>query len=512
MNYIDVKNFRKYEQLFGDNGPAKIGHVNYVIKNTNESVANLQNQINNISGGGSYAYIGDSNLTTNVDWSDATIQEVNMMGDSTFTFSNGTPGTLYTLLLKQEQVGQKTITWPIDVFWNGGTAPSLINVPNVIIDDTYAVGTGFGAYTYSTFCLQADGKIIVGGSFISYDTTLTNRITRLNSDGTVDNTFNPGVGANGDIETVAIQTDGKIVIGGNFTSYDGNFVNFIARLNSDGSFDPTFNTAGGFDSRVKDIKIQNDGKVVCAGEFYTFDGNSSTSIVRINTDGSYDATFVVGMGFNNRVDSIVIQSDGRIVCVGPFNNYDITIANGVARLNSDGSIDATFATNVGSGFTYGPEIVTLQIDGKILCGGGFDSFDGVLINRLVRLNLDGTLDNTFNTGTGFSDTVTAIGFDPIDGKIVVGGFFPFFNGTVVNRMVKLNSDGSLDTNFSVGAGFNIGIVNFVFQNDGKLVVGGYFTQFNGKSAPGIIRLLFTTPILSYNKFSFVYNGMYYIAS
>jgi uncharacterized delta-60 repeat protein len=514
MNYIDLKNFRKYEQLFGDNGPAKIGHVNYVIKNTNEDIANLQDQINNLPiGGGSYLYAGNTGVTTTVDWSAATIQEIEVVGDTTFIFSNGVPGQLYTLLLKQQTVGQQTASWPVNVIWSGSTSPTLSKVPNFIKDSTFNVGTGFGSFTYSNLAIQSDGKIIVGGSFISYNGTLINRIMRLNSDGTIDGTFNVGSGANGEVRVAAIQTDGKILIGGNFNSYDGNFVNYIARINTDGSFDPTFNTGGGFDQMVRDIKIQSDGKVICAGEFYTFDGNSSTSIVRLNTDGSYDATFVVGMGFNNRVDIIVIENTGKIICGGPFNAYDITNVNGIIRLNSDGSPDASFATNIGTGFDFGsPETIAIQNDGKILCGGGFETFNGIQSFKIARLNIDGSFDNTFNIGTGFNNGVTSIEIQPSDGKIIAGGFFTLFNGESISRIARINTDGSLDTSFGPGLGFNDGVINFGLQADEKIITLGYFTQFNGESAPSIIRLMETTPILSYNKFSFVYNGMNYIGS
>jgi len=514
MNYIDLKNFRKYEQLFGDNGPAKIGHVNYVIKNTNEDIADLQNQINNLPiGGGSYLYAGNTGVTTTVDWSAATIQEIEVLGDTTFIFSNAVPGQLYTLLLKQQTVGQQTASWPINLIWSGATIPSLSKVANFIKDSTFNVGTGFGNYTYSNLAIQSDGKIIVGGSFIFYNGNAVSRIMRLNLDGTIDGTFNVGLGANSEIQVVTIQNDGKVLIGGNFTSFDGNIVNFIARLNSDGSFDSTFNTGFGFDSRVNDIKLQSDGKIICGGEFYNFDGNTANSIVRLNTDGSYDPTFLTGMGFNNRVDIVAIENTGKIICGGPFNAYNTISVNGIVRLNSDGSPDVSFVTNIGTGFDLGfPETITIQNDGKILCGGGFETFDGIQSFKIARLNSDGTFDNSFNIGAGFNNGVTSIEIDPLVGKILVGGFFTFFNGESINRIVRLNFDGSLDTNFGPGLGFNDGIINFKLQADGRIIVCGYFTQYNGESAPGIVRLIGTTPILSYNKFSFVYNGMNYIGS
>src|SRR5690606_28104299 len=118
---------------------------------------------------------------------------------------------------------------------------------------------------------QNDGKIVIGGNFTTYNGAGRNRIARLNADSSMDTSFDPGLGANFIVYSTAIQTDGKILIGGNFTTYNGTFMNRITRLNTDGSLDTSFNS-GYPNSTVSTIAIQNDGKIIIGGNFTTYNG------------------------------------------------------------------------------------------------------------------------------------------------------------------------------------------------------------------------------------------------
>jgi uncharacterized delta-60 repeat protein len=137
------------------------------------------------------------------------------------------------------------------------------------------------------------------------------------------------------IYKVVIQSDGKIIIGGNFTKC-------VARLNNDGTIDSFFNVGSGFNEVVNDIAIQSDGKIICVGSFTSYNGTTRNNIIRLNVDGSLDSSFNVGTGFNDSVNTIAIQSDGKIMCGGNFSSYNETSRNKIARLNSDGSLDANF--------------------------------------------------------------------------------------------------------------------------------------------------------------------------
>jgi uncharacterized delta-60 repeat protein len=370
---------------------------------------------------------------------------------------------------------------------------STIYPSNFVIDNIFNIGTGFSS-NVRKIVPQPDGKILVGGDFTLYSGATRNCIIRLNSDGTIDNTFNIGTGFNTpfSVYTIALQPDGRILVGGDFSSYDGISSNRIIRLNSDGTIDNTFNIGTGFSdvgSTVLSIVLQPDGRILVGGTFTSYNGTTRNRIIRLNTDGTIDNTFNIGGGFSSNVRKIVLQPDGNILIVGDFTSYNGTSRNRIIRLNSDGSIDITFF--IGTGFSnIGNTIVSmvLQPDGKILVGGDFSSYDGTSRNRLIRLNSDGTIDGTFNIGTGFINTIVRTIALQSDGKILVGGDFSSYNTTPSNRIIRLNSDGGVDNTFNIGTGFTNNVQSIALQPDGKILVGGDFISYNGTLINRIIRL------------------------
>jgi len=164
-------------------------------------------------------------------------------------------------------------------------------------------------------CLQSDGKVLVAGMFTSVNGTARNRIARLHADGTLDTSFDPGSGADNAIYTLALQSDGKVVIGGGFTSYNGTGRSAIARLNMNGTLDTTFNTGSGATGGVVyTLAIQGDGKVIIGGYFTVYNGVARNYIARLNTNGLLDTGFNPGSGATGGgVVSLAVQSDGKIV-------------------------------------------------------------------------------------------------------------------------------------------------------------------------------------------------------
>jgi uncharacterized delta-60 repeat protein len=368
------------------------------------------------------------------------------------------------------------------------------------LDTSFNPGAkGFNGYI-SIVTTQDDGKILVGGGFTSYNDTAVNYIARLNVDGSLDETFNfGGLGFDDCVNTIALQSDGKILVGGWFTSYNGTTANNIVRLNSDGSLDTTFNSGGlGFDNYINTIALQSDGKILVGGDFSSYNGNLANNIARLNSDGSIDASFNMEEGFNGdweRVYFVTIQNDDKILVGGYFTIYNGTEVNNIVRLNTDGSMDTTFNQGTGFGGDW-PAVcsIALQNDGKILVGGGFNSYNGVMANYIVRLNSDGSLDETFSSGTGLGNDYPYIQTMSLqdDGKILIGGYFTSYNGTAVNNIVRLNSDGSLDETFNSGTGlaglFYAGVYSVFFQNDNKILVGGFFTSYNNTEVTFLTRL------------------------
>jgi uncharacterized delta-60 repeat protein len=336
---------------------------------------------------------------------------------------------------------------------------------------------------------QTDGKFLVGGQFEYYNTNTTPFFVRLTSGGTIDNTFNFGTGFNSNVNDLNLQSDGKILVVGGFTSYDGETKNKLVRLNTDGTIDNTFTMGTGLNNNTFVVKLQSDDKILIGGDFSSYSGQTYNGFIRLNSDGSIDNTFTIGTGFNNTVRAIKVQPDEKILIGGNFTSYSGESFNRLIRLNSDGSIDDTFS--VGVGFDSIVRDIKLDGDGKILVGGNFSTYSGVTVNGIVRLNSDGSIDDTFSIGVGFDSIVRDIKLDG-DGKILVGGNFSTYSGVTVNGIVRLNSDGSIDDAFTIGSGFNSNFNNRVttieIGSDDKILVGGGFTTYNNKKFDNFIIL------------------------
>jgi uncharacterized delta-60 repeat protein/fimbrial isopeptide formation D2 family protein len=376
------------------------------------------------------------------------------------------------------------------------------------IDRSFNVG-GLGPNSdVLAVAMQSDGKIVIGGFFSSYngDFAASDYVMRLNADGTRDTTFNPGgAGANKAVYAVAIQPDGKILIAGQFTSYNGDAAasDYVLRLNADGTRDTTFNAGGsGANDYVWGFALQPDGQILVAGNFFTYNGNpTSGRVMRLNTDGTLDTTFNEhGSGANGSVSAVAVQPDGKIVIAGLFTSYngDAAASDYVMRLNADGTRDATF-NPVGTGADHWVHAVAIQSDGKIFIGGDFTAYNGdaAASDYVMRLNADGTRDATFNVGgTGADAAVNVIAVQP-DGKIVMAGVFTGYNGDVgaSHYVIRLNTDGKPDTTFNPGgAGANALVYGLAVQPDGGMVVGGEFTAYNGDFAvPAYVIRLLSTP-------------------
>lgn len=365
------------------------------------------------------------------------------------------------------------------------------------LDPSFNSGTSVNDVILA-IAIQNDSKIIIGGNFTAYNGTAINRIARLNSDGTSDATFTPGTGADNIIRTIAIQSDGKIIIGGTFTNYNGSTLNNIARLNSNGTIDVTFTLGTGANSTVNTAVLQGDGKIIIGGDFTSYNGTSRNRIARLNADGTLDATFDPGVGANATVFSTAIQSDGKIVIGGSFSTYNSNTKNFIARINSNGSFDASFA---GTGTNGTIRTIRIQSDGKIFMAGVFNTYDGVARISVARANSDGSLDISFEPGTGANSAVRTSAIQS-DGKILIGGEFTSYNTTAINRIARLNSDGSIDATFNTGTGANNTVWSTVIQSDGKIIIGGMLTTYNSMTRNRVARIIAAEVVVPLKLLSF----------
>ena len=282
---------------------------------------------------------------------------------------------------------------------------------------------------------QPDGKILLAGSFMEFSGRPVSSIARLNADGTVDASFNPpdflsSDNTSGEISCVGIQSDGKIIVAGNYATVSGDGAGRgVRRLNADGSLDPTFNVFPFITNETaRDIAIQPDDKILLGGSVSPGPG----LFVRLNANGTVDQSFSLA-GNVGAVFGIALQSDGKILVSGSAT---------LKRLEASGAVDSTFsnvATNNGS-------IIDLHVrqDGKIIVAGVFQSLNATPVGAIGLLNQDGTPDFSFNSGNaGANATVYSI--EPLpNGKILIGGVFSSFNGVEHQRVARLNQDGTLD--------------------------------------------------------------------
>ncbi len=252
------------------------------------------------------------------------------------------------------------------------------------------------------------GKILIAGSFTNADTESMKGILRLNADGSIDNTFNAGFASfNPTIRGLDVQSDGKILIVGDYQTMDHG--NRITRLNADGSIDNTF-SAGNWTSSgsasLRDVKAHPSGKIVVCGFFSSWDTHSTSGVAVLNADGSIDNTFtysgaVSSTGITDDYPRAAVQSDGKIVVAGPQSGSTYA----VRRYNTNLSLDGSFneATNDQESGVY-PTAIAFQEDGKILVSGYFlKNYGGASVSGIMRLNSDGTLDDTFDTESGFGN-------------------------------------------------------------------------------------------------------------
>jgi len=274
-------------------------------------------------------------------------------------------------------------------------------------------------------------------------------------------------------------------------------------LNTNGTIDTGFSTTlfnppPGYTLtvRVQAILIQPDGKIIVAGRSSLNGGLAGGFLSRLNSNGTTDSSFIVNGGVNGPVSSLALQPDGKILAGGLFTFVRNLPRNRMARLNSDGSVDATFTTGSDGGvFT-----LALQADGRILAGGTFNSVAGQQITNLVRLNSDGTLDSNFAAAVtgGSSPVVYSLGVQT-DGKILLSGSFNSVAQRPRANLARLNPDGTLDAGFNPGA--NNLVYGLALQADGRVLVVGDFTQLGGQIRTRIGRLNPTEPMtqhLNYN--------------
>ena len=394
--------------------------------------------------------------------------------------------------------------------------------PNGTLDTTFAPQPNLQILCMA---LQSDGKIIIGGDFtllvptVATGTSPTyayNYIARVNSDGSIDSSFNPD--CSGPVYTVALLPKNQIAIGGSFTSITPNggttvdYVQDLARLNSDGTVDTTFYPDP--DAPVASIAVQSDGKIIVGGTFTAFEQNANVGnltpapvagpivirdyLARINTDGTVDASFDPHP--NGGLTYVAVQPNGQIVFGGNFTsiqpNESGNAANReeIARVNPDGSVDPSFdpafngtvdtiMTLPDGSLFVGGNFTTVQEGGAVLIGGNFSNVGTSAAAHLARLNADSTFDSSYSAHP--DGPVNAL-VPMVNGTVLVGGSFANIDNVPRANLVRLNADSSIDSSFNPSV--NGAVDSIALEPNGQVLVGGAFTSAGGQNSAYLARL------------------------
>jgi uncharacterized delta-60 repeat protein len=358
------------------------------------------------------------------------------------------------------------------------------------IDTSFAPDPNGGL---SVLALQPNGQIVLGGNFTALQPNRTgipsNRsdIARINSDGTIDPSFDPSF--NADVDAISVLPDGSLFVGGDFTTVQvggaaligGSFANVsgnaapnLARLNSDGSYDSSY--LANADGTVNAVFALPDGSALVGGSFAHVQGQARANLARITVSGTLDTTFTPSI--SGTVNALSTQSNGHIVVGGTFTSAGGVSTPNLARLGPSGSVDASFLPSVNGAV----DAIVVQPNGQIVIAGSFTSVGGQSLVGLARLNSDGSVDGSFNPGAnGTVDAVTL----QLDGTFYVAGTFTTIGGQAIPYAARLSSSGAVDPAFTPST--NAAVDALMVQPDGKVLLGGSFTSAGGLSRLQIAR-------------------------
>jgi uncharacterized delta-60 repeat protein len=365
-------------------------------------------------------------------------------GDVDLSFTNGTGANAIIYATKVRTNDNKIYIGGTFDAYNGVNIKRIARLSQTgALDATFATAGTDGAV--NAIALQPDLKCVIGGDFFGVGNTSSRRLARINDNGSLDTAFTTalGTGADGGVDALALQADGKILLGGRFQNFNGTARNRVARVNADGSLDTTFNPGAGPDQPVVSIQVQADGKSIVTGNFTTFNGVARGGIVRLNPDGSVDPAFNPGTGASGLVNGAIIQDDGKIVVYGGFNFFNGLARPKITRLNADGSVDTAYAAT--TAINSDIRDAELLPSGKLLIVGVFFDINGVSRRSVARLDVNGAHDTTFNpgTGAGFLDNPgsAAVNASALDTNalLVIVGEFRQFNSIPFNFITRVQT-------------------------------------------------------------------------
>ncbi len=365
---------------------------------------------------------------------------------------------------------------------------------------------------------DGDGKVVIGGGFNTVGGLARHGIARLNSDGTLDLSFDPGTGISGTnvpvVKAIKVLAGGAILIGGDFAGVNGLQAGGIARLLPSGTPDSAFVTGTGAVVRftlepgtpggVNALAVSPDGKIYVGGRFTHFDGQVRIGLARLDANGSLESSFApILNAYPGRVAVNALEMAGQNVLVGGmFYSTSGAIIKSLVRYQTTGTVDAGFNANIEEYYPWDQEhqvvasVTALAIDanGNIVLGGSFNRAGsgvpgaGLYRYHIARVTASGAVDSLFDPGSGIDGTVSSVAVQQ-DSKVIVAGDFTQVNGMTRRGLARLHSSGSVDASFDPGAGPNAEVKALAIQADGRILIGGSFTNVAGQSRSRIARVL-----------------------
>ncbi len=333
--------------------------------------------------------------------------------------------------------------------------------------------------------IETQAKILVAGKFTTVGAVSRKDILRLNIDGSVDAAFNAGTGSDniGMILAMKLQADGKVVIAGSFNTINGTAHNAVARLNTDGSVDMGFAVSGLDITFAFDVDIQPDGKVLLSASNLI----GLSFIARLNTNGSNDGGtgqpfFSISGSYGYKV--LFIPTENRIL-VSARGGASSSNRVDLVKLFVTGGQDPSFSASVTGSASDIQVFARSFVRGKILIWGKFSAVDAVPRQNVAIVNSVGAVDVSFVPATTRDETILAAAVQT-DEKVLIGGYnFPV-NSFLSGNLVRLNTDGSADSTFRAARGVNKSVKCMKISNGG-LVIGGDFFRFQAAPRAGIAR-------------------------
>jgi uncharacterized delta-60 repeat protein len=478
--------------------PEQAGSYSVVIRNTWGSVTNCatltvlpllittqpMNQVGGISGSVTFFVEAQTYAPATYQWRKDGVDianggRVSGVGSTGLTITN----------LQSSDAGNYTVV-VTNTYGSVTSSVATLTITAGVLDSSFDL-TGTVNSSVNALMVQPDGKLLGEHSYTF----------RLNSNGSTDTSFNRATN-NGTGWCMARQSDGKVLIGGEFTKVNGIVRNFLARLNSDGTLDTSFPgplpSGNSYPAPVACIAVQTNGQVLIGGTFTNISGVTCGNLARLNPNGTLDTSFLNGLagtGNSGQVSAIVVQPDGKILVGGYFTSFNGTPRNMIARLNYDGTLDASFQNGLAGGYwSFYVSSLALKPDGKIVAGGYFRM--SANSSSVAQLNANGSLDTSFQTSLDSSVNAVAV---RSDGKVYFGGQFTTVNGITRNHIARLNANGTIDTGFLNGLSGATGTahpqVNAIVLDAGKVYIGGQFTNVNGLPRYYLARLFDDLPVL-----------------